>query len=102
MKRGSKKNRLMDMWVGIPVLNALATLHRRRKFPSQIQRIGIMCSPALGDTLLFSATFADVRAYFQRKQLIYFCTLQSMAAATLIPGADKRVVIEMTNPRLTI
>jgi heptosyltransferase-3 len=102
MKRGSQKNRLLDLWVGVPVLNVLATLVRRHKFPSEIRRIGMMCSPALGDTLLFSAVFADVRAHFPKQHLICFCTPQNVAAAMLIPGADDHVVIEMTKPFVTI
>jgi heptosyltransferase-3 len=101
MRRGSKKNRLMDYWVGIPLLNVLATARaagRQRPWPSRVDRIGVMCSPALGDTLLFSAALRDVRAHFADAEIIHFCMRQNVAAAELIPGADRRVLIDLTKP----
>lgn len=102
MKRGSSKNRMMDAWVGIPVLNFLATFSKHRQWPEKIERIGLICSPALGDTLLFSAVVADVRAHFRNACLVLFCTRQNIAAAMLIPAIDKHIVVEMTNPRTTV
>src|SRR5665213_1847866 len=105
MRRGSKKNRLMDYWVGIPLLNVLATARaagRRRKWPLRVERIGVMCSPALGDTLLFSAALRDVRGHFAGAEIIHFCMRQNLAAAELIPGADRRVLIDLTKPAESI
>lgn len=105
MRRGSKKNRLLDYWVGIPLLNVLATarsMGRRRQWPARVERIGVMCSPALGDTLLFSAALRDVRSQFPGAELIHFCMKQNVAAAELIPGADRRVLIDLTRPRESV
>ena len=55
-----------------------------------------MCSPALGDTLLFSGALQDVRRHFPDAELVHFCMAQNVAAAELIPGADRRVVLELT------
>ncbi len=104
MQRGSKKNRILDYWVGIPLLNLLATFHRRRsKLPQNIRRIGVMCSPALGDTLLFSAVLQDLRAHFGPEvEIVHFCMKPNFAAAEIIPGADRRVVIDLTDPPATV
>jgi heptosyltransferase I len=61
-----------------------------------------MCSPALGDTLLFSAVEQDVRARFPRAELIHFCMKQNFAAAELLPWADRRVIISLTKPAESI
>src|SRR5271170_3623258 len=101
MRRGSKKNRLMDYWLGIPLLNILATLRvigRRRQWPMKVARVGVICSPALGDTLLFSAALQDVRAHCPDSEIIHFCMKQNLAAAELIPGADRQVLIDLTKP----
>lgn len=101
MRRGSKKNRLLDYWVGIPLLNVLATARRagrRRRWPAKVERIGVMCSPALGDTLLFSAALRDLRSHFPNTEIIHFCMKQNLAAAELIPGGDRRVLIDLTRP----
>src|SRR5437660_5049603 len=99
MKRGSIKNRLMDYWLGIPLLNLFAICVKtghRRSWPAEIRRIGLMCSPALGDTLLFSAVEQDVRARFPDAELIHFCMKQNLAAAELLPWADRKVMISLT------
>jgi ADP-heptose:LPS heptosyltransferase len=88
--------------VGIPVLNALALFRRRRTYPEKVERIGVMCSLALGDTLLFSAAVRSVRSHFPTQHLVYFCGPQNIAAAELIPGVDELVVIDLLKPGETI
>jgi ADP-heptose:LPS heptosyltransferase len=103
MQRGKKRNRQLDVWVGTPLLNLVATVRRKRSQPPvSPQRIGVMCSPALGDTLLFSAALQDLRAAFPEAHIVHFCMKQNLAAAEIIPGADERVVIALTNPAPTI
>ena len=103
MQRGKKRNRQLDLWVGMPLLNLLATFRRRRRVPpAAIYRIGVICSPALGDTLLFSGPLQDLRAAFPQARIIHFCTKQNFAAAEIIPGADGRVLIDLTKPVDTI
>ena len=103
MRRGSKKNRLLDYWLGIPLLNLAATFRlRRRTLPTDIRRIGVMCSPALGDTLLFSGALQDIRAHFPIAHIIHFCMKPNLAAAELLPGADQRIVLDLTNPIASI
>lgn len=102
MRRGIKKNRLLDFWVGIPLLNLLASMRQRRTWPEQTTRIGLMCSPALGDTLLFSAVAGDVRRAFPEAELLHFCMPQNLAAAELIGGIDRRILLDLTRPFETI
>jgi ADP-heptose:LPS heptosyltransferase len=98
MRRGSKKNRLLDLWVGTPLLNLLASLHRRRGAPVAPHRIGVMCSPALGDTLLFSAALQDLRSAFPAAHIVHLCFRQNLAAAEILPGADERLLLPLTSP----
>jgi heptosyltransferase-3 len=111
MRRGSTRNRVLDYWLGIPLLNLIAALrprHRPWPPPQEIRRVGVLCSPALGDTLLFSSVLQDLRAYFQRPgsqppvEIVHFCMRPNLAAAEIIPGADRRVVIDLTAPSATI
>jgi ADP-heptose:LPS heptosyltransferase len=98
MQRGRKSNRILDYWIGIPLLNVLATFHRSRRAPAQILKIGVMCSPALGDTLLFSAALQDLRSAYPQAQITHICTRQNLAAAEIIPGADERLLIDLKKP----
>src|SRR5665213_2729752 len=110
MRRGSKRNRLLDYWLGIPLLNALATLRktgRRRQWPAQVTKVGVICSPALGDTLLFSGVLRDLRGWCDSQvgggiEIVHFCMRQNLAAAELIAGADRRVLVDLTKPGQSI
>jgi heptosyltransferase III len=102
MRRGSKKNRFIDTWLGIPVLNMLAVLRRHRKYPDRVERVGVMCSLALGDTLLVSAAVRSVRSHFPTRHLVFFCGPQNIAAAKLLSGVDELVLIDLLKPRETI
>lgn len=93
----------MDYWLGIPLLNLLATLKvTGRRWPDSVAKIGVMCSPALGDTLLFSAVARDLRAWADggqsRIEIVHFCMKQNLAAAKLIAGVDRRILIDLTRP----
>ena len=102
MQRGSRKNRLLDFWIGIPALNIVATFRRKRQLRFRVERLGVMCSPALGDTLLFSGALKDLRSALPEAQITHICMAQNLAAAEIIPGADGRVVIALTKPWATI
>jgi len=98
MKRGKASNRLLDFYLGIPVLNLLASFRRRAPYPKQPERIGIFLNPALGDTLLGSASILDVRNIFPHAKLILFATSANAAAAKLLPEIDEITLIPITRP----
>jgi heptosyltransferase-3 len=102
MQRGRRSNRLLDYWAGTPLLNLLATFRRRHSVPAEIQRIGMMCSPALGDTLLFSGVLQDVRSAYPEAHITHLCMKQNLAAAEIIPGADARLLVDLTKPLETM
>ena len=102
MQRGRPLNRILDYWVGTPLLNLLATFRRRRQPPRNVTHVGLLCSPALGDTLLFSAALQDVRLAYPDARLTHICTGQNLAAAEVIAGADDRLLIDLTRPLATL
>ena len=102
MQRGKPTNRLLDYWVGAPLLNLLATFRFRRTPPAQFHRIGVMCSPALGDTLLFSGPLQDLRAALPAAHIVHICMKANLAAAEIIPGANERLLIDLISPAETI
>lgn len=61
-----------------------------------------MCSPALGDTLLFSGVLQDLRAALPAAHITHICMRQNLAAAEILPGADARLLIDLTRPGTTV
>src|ERR1700678_3253050 len=98
MQRGKALNRFLDFYVGIPLLNLLASLKRRGVYPERPGRVGLLFNPALGDTLLASAAIQDVRALFPQAKLILFAASPNLAAAGLLPAIDVIEVLSLTRP----
>jgi heptosyltransferase-3 len=102
MKRGNVKNRLLDRYLGIPILLGTSLFQARRQQPNRIQRIGLIASPTLGDTLLTSACTQDLRRCFPDAHIIYFSVPSNTAAANLLPEVDEIAPISFTNPLQTV
>jgi heptosyltransferase-3 len=117
MRRGSKRNHLLDRFAGVPLLHGAALARRLKRPPSNwasverdARRIGVLCSPALGDTLLFSAPLADLRQHFDRQaaagsepvEIVHLCMPENLPAAEIIAGADRRLVLNLIRPDQSI
>jgi len=98
LKRGKVSNRLLDRYLGIPVLNFLACFKRQREFPRNPGRIGILLNPAMGDTILGSAAVQDIRATFPQSRLVLFAAKSNWAAARMLPGIDEIELLPITQP----
>ncbi len=100
---GKPLTRVLDYCVGVPLVGALALMHRRRAFPSGIERVGVLCSPTMGDTVLFSAVLLDLRAHFGTAvEIVHVCGSKNLLAAELLRGANWHIVIDLTRPRLAM
>jgi len=98
MKRGKATNRMLDFYLGIPILNLIASFRRRGRFPHDPRAIGLLLNPALGDTMLASAAVQDVRSVFPSARLILFATPSNAAAARLLPAIDQIEMLPITRP----
>ncbi len=98
MKRGKSSNRLIDFYLGIPLLNILASVRRKGVCPINPERIGLLFNPALGDTMLASAAAQDLRSIFPTAKLVLFAASSNLAAAKLLPEIDAIEVLPITRP----
>jgi len=98
MQRGKALNRYIDYYLGIPLLNILATFKVRQTYPENPKLVGLLFNPALGDTLLASAATQDIRSLFPTAKLILFAATSNVAAARLLPGIDEIDVLPITRP----
>jgi len=98
MKRGRATNRLLDFYLGIPVLNLLASFRRRGIRPQNPETIGLLFNPAMGDTLLASAATQDVRTIYPDAKIILFAAKTNIAAARLLPAVDAIEMLPISRP----
>ncbi len=102
MRRGNRRNRLADRYIGSPVLFVLSLFKRRKCQLCTFERIGVLGSPGIGDTLLCSGSLTDLRSQFPGAQIIYFSPHTSYAAALLLPCLDGVVQVNLTRLRETM
>jgi heptosyltransferase I len=59
-ERGKKQNKLIDKYAGIPILMLLYLFKLRRPKPDTVKNIGILITPAIGDTIVLQALLYDL------------------------------------------
>jgi heptosyltransferase I len=100
-ERGNPRLRLLDRYVGIPIVAAGGLFRRRRPVPREPQRIGVLNSTTIGDTVLLSAVLRDLAGAFPSAEVALFSGSGNSSIARLIEGITLRP-IRLTDPRSAI
>jgi len=97
--RGNPLLKRADRWVGIPLVWLLGRARRRRRtLPSRLDRIGILKTNAIGDTVLLAGAVADVRAALPDAHLTLFVGSNNLGVARLIEGPHSLVHLPLSRP----
>lgn len=96
--RGSNGLRMVDRYVGIPLVAAAGLLRKKRRLPSHPNRIALLNTAAVGDTVLMSAAVADLRDRYPHAELILLAGPSNYEAAHLIPELDLVLFLDIFNP----
>ncbi len=94
--RGQKKLKLLDRYLGVPLVFLFGFLKRKKEFPQTIKSIGILLTPAIGDTILISAPLKDLKEKLSSPKIILFVPEENREAAELINIADEIISIDLT------
>lgn len=90
--------RVLDRYLGIPVVFLAGYCRRKRAIPVRPRRIGLLNTAAVGDTVLMSGPLADLRAAYPEAQIVYFSGPSNYEAASLLKGADLVVKLPVFSP----
>lgn len=93
--RGQKKLKIIDRYVGIPLVFLAGLFKRKKIIPENINYIGVLLTPAIGDTILLSASLKDLKEKIKPKRVIIFVPAENKEAAEIIDVADKIVPINL-------
>ena len=96
--RGSNALRMVDRYVGIPLVAAAGLLRKKHRLPSHPKRIALLNTAAIGDTVLMSAAVADLRDRYRHAELILLAGPSNYQAAHLIPDLDLVLLLDIFNP----
>ncbi len=100
--RGSSRARLLDRYLGIPLVFLAGQCRRKRAIPSRPRKIGLLNTAALGDTILMSGPLADLRAAYPHAQIVFLSGPSNYEAACLLDGADEVIELPVFRPLAAI
>lgn len=86
--------RRLDRWVGIPIVLAMVLRPKRRGAPrpSEMRRVGLLKTAAIGDTLLLAGMVEDVQRSFPLATVVIITGTDNRDAARLLPRVEGRDV----------
>lgn len=96
--RGNPLLKRADRWGGIPLVWMLGHARRRRTRPDRLERVGILKTNAIGDTVLLSGAVADLRAALPAARLTLFVGPNNLEIARLLDGPDQLVRLPLNRP----
>jgi heptosyltransferase I len=96
--RGSGGLRVLDRYLGIPLVFSIGSLKRKRRTVPDFSTIGIMETAAIGDTVLLGGVITDVRRAFPDRKIILFVGNGNYEVACLLQGLDEIVKLPLDNP----
>ena len=96
--RGSKGYRLLDRYLGIPLVFLAGRCRRKRTIPARPSRIALLNTAALGDTVLMSGPLTDLRAAYPDAEIVFLSGPSNYEAACLLQGADIVIKLPVFNP----
>jgi ADP-heptose:LPS heptosyltransferase len=100
--RGSSQARLLDRYLGIPLVFIAGHCRRKRAIPTPVRKIALLNTAALGDTILMSGPLADLRAAYPEAQIVFLSGPSNYEAACLLDGADAVIELPVFHPLASI
>jgi ADP-heptose:LPS heptosyltransferase len=100
--RGSSRARLLDRYLGIPLVFFAGLCRRKRSIPLRPAKIALLNTAAVGDTVLISGPLADLRAAFPAAEIIFLAGPSNYEAACLLQGADTVIKLPVFSPLAAI
>lgn len=96
-ERGSKILHNLDRFIGIPILFVLGIfVNKRKPIPTNIKRIAIIRTAAIGDTVLLSGIVQDIVKY-DNIEVVLFAGSSNYELGLTIPNLNAVVKLQMNN-----
>jgi heptosyltransferase III len=96
--RGNRLLRAVDRYAGVPVIALMGALRKKKSLPQRIDRIGILTTAAIGDTILIGAVVSDLQSAFPASSIIFFAGESNYDAAVLLPAPDFVIRLPVYRP----
>ncbi len=100
--RGKIIFKLLDKYIGIPILFLLKLFGKKRELPKEFNSIGILTVPAIGDIVLLNGFLRDIKKFNQNIKIILFVSEEIREIAEIMGSYDELIIINLFNPLSTI
>jgi heptosyltransferase I len=102
-ERGNPLFKFVDRYIGIPIV-ALTGLvkNKNRKIPARINRIALLKTAGIGDTVILSGAIRSVRTAYPEAEIVLFCGKNNTGIAKMIKEVDCVVELPIVNVVATI
>lgn len=98
-ERGNKFYRLVDRYLGIPLVWMAGRFkNNHRPIPPDINRIGILRTSCIGDTVLLEAISRDLRKIWPTAEQVLFAGRDNFQVAEMLETVDEVKVLPMNRP----
>jgi ADP-heptose:LPS heptosyltransferase len=96
--RGNVLLRQIDRFFGIPLVFLIGLTVRPRRIPDKINKVGILATAAIGDSLLLSAVLNDLKKAFPETEFTLFCGSSIQGILNMTVKGIEFVTIPVKNP----
>ncbi len=90
-ERGSDILRFLDRYLGIPIVTTLGFFKKKRERPQLIEKIALLKTAAIGDTVLLSAVVRDIKEKLPNSEIFFFTGSSNYEIAKIISGEFSNV-----------
>jgi len=87
--RGNIILKKLDRYIGIPIIRLVSAFHKKRKLPKNIERVAILLTPAIGDTILTQTLLRDIKQHDPFVHITLFLPGNMVETAKLIGNSDE-------------
>lgn len=102
-ERGSKSLKFLDRYIGIPLIFILGifTLFRNKSIPTQVKKIALLKTAAIGDTVLLTSIIQDLKKNYPEAKIHFYSGNSNYGFAKLITDCEKVIQLPLKNlPKL--
>ncbi|HJU10199.1 MAG TPA: glycosyltransferase family 9 protein [Candidatus Binataceae bacterium] len=93
---------MLDRYLGIPFVFVAGHLRTKRSLPVRPERIGLLNTAAVGDTVLMSGPIADIRSAYPKAEIVFLAGPSNYEIACLLEGVDQVIKLPVFSPLATI
>ncbi len=97
-ERNNPMLKKLDKWIGCPVLYLLGKLYKQQICPMLYQKIALIKTAAVGDTIILSAMVDEIKRLIPKANITVICSQNNAAMVRALPNIDKIEIFVMKAP----